>query len=214
MAFFKLLFPMIDEKEWREVNLNEQFIKDKDNKLNMSDPKDQIKLLDDISDKNTFYTFGGFGEDRTEIWKNVELNGQQLIHLGVDFNNLIVGEPVASISDGIVIYTQYDKTPINGWGGRIIIQNDNLYYMYGHLQHDLPKVGTEIKRGSIIGKIGNEEVNGGWFPHLHLQIMKSEYIKLFNSIEVVDGYAPSLYKELIIDPVIYIKELYKTQNTE
>ena len=46
--------------------------------------------------------------------------------------------------------------------------------MYGHLSLDSLsglQTGQAIKKGQIIGKIGSADVNGGWTPHLHFQII-------------------------------------------
>jgi murein DD-endopeptidase MepM/ murein hydrolase activator NlpD len=32
------------------------------------------------------------------------------------------------------------------------------------------KVGSVVKKGELIATIGDEKENGGWPPHLHLQI--------------------------------------------
>ena len=32
------------------------------------------------------------------------------------------------------------------------------------------QVGQKVKKGKKIGKIGNNKVNGGWEPHLHIQL--------------------------------------------
>ena len=137
-------------------------------------------------------TYGGFGEDRTELWKNFGYP-VPTIHLGIDFNNLESGQAVGSLSDGTVVDVWYHDSVFDGWGGRVVIEGtDGLFYMYGHLWHKdgagLPSIGDKIRRGQVIGVIGSESENGGWFQHLHLQIMTNEYIKKDVDWRKIDGY--------------------------
>jgi murein DD-endopeptidase MepM/ murein hydrolase activator NlpD len=32
------------------------------------------------------------------------------------------------------------------------------------------EIGSQIKAGEMIARIGSEEVNGGWPPHVHFQL--------------------------------------------
>jgi len=49
-------------------------------------------------------------------------------------------------------------------------------------------VGDTVKKGTILGYIEKPERNGGWFSHLHLQIMHEEYVKRFPTFREIDGY--------------------------
>lgn len=186
-----ILFPNLPVKPWKYVDLNAEF--EKRRHLNMKHIPDQIQLLYEVSDQGQTYTYGGYGEDRTEIWKDFEPGGVKMWHLGVDYNNLPVGQEVGSVSDGVVVHILYDHSGFNGWGTRIMIRNetpirDNIYYLYGHLSTTTLEVGQSVTRGQIIGLIGDEAVNGGWFPHLHLQIMTDQFVKKFDHYEEIDGY--------------------------
>jgi murein DD-endopeptidase MepM/ murein hydrolase activator NlpD len=67
-----------------------------------------------------------------------------MIHLGVDINNLPDGQDVANVREGVVVFTEVDETKFNGWGGRVIVKCDNIYYMYGHLQDLQVKKGDRV----------------------------------------------------------------------
>lgn len=178
------LFPFINpRKGWKQVNLDEEFQKYKN--LNMKNIEDQKKLLNIVSENDTFYTFGGFREDRSMLWEGFE-GDNKMIHLGVDFNNLELGDIVASLSDGIVIDILVDITPFNGWGTKIIVEDENFYYLYGHLMNPFVKKWEKIKKGHFLGVIASPEKNGGWFPHLHLQVMNKKELNV--NIREVDGY--------------------------
>lgn len=217
-----LLFPNLEKKAWKTVNLNEAYMKHKP-QLNMHHLQDQYTLLDNISHQKEFYTYGGFGEDRTDLWHGFEPDAKKMIHLGVDLNNLKVGQLVGSISDGVVVDVFVDPNKFNGWGGRVIVkspflmvnknicpEDENVYILYGHLQaEDLPRLGSIVKMGDVIGKIASGDSNGGWFEHLHLQIMLERYVKRFKTYREIDGYdfySTDILKELL-DPMTVLEAL-------
>lgn len=239
-AYYKL-FPDIPEKKWKEVNLEQEFIK-KNNRntelgfvqygvrgvsglggvsgfmsglravstINnpMSNVINQCKLLDDLGSdatcKDVYNTYGGFGENRFNIWRGFEPSVRKMTHLGVNLNNLPPGALVVSCWKGVVCHTLVDTSMFNGWGGRIILKLDNpiivddvkvstrytfSYVMFGHLARGgLPPIGTIININDTIGRIGTSLENGGWFPHLHLQVMSQAYIDVHTNMEKIDGY--------------------------
>src|SRR5204863_2418348 len=65
-----------------------------------------------------------------------------------------------------------------------------FFTLYGHLGLDVlssAKVGQSVARGERIATIGDSQVNGGWPPHLHLQLMVDP-LDLFTDFP---GVAPS-----------------------
>jgi len=213
----EILLPHLEKKEWKLVNLNEAY-KNSEQKLNMHDIIDQYTLLNDLSNQKQVYTYGGFGEDRSDLWHGFEPDAKKMIHLGVDINNLKVGQPVCSLSDGTVVDVLVDPSSFNGWGGRVIIKatknilglDEPIYFLYGHLQSDgLPEKNTTVKLGDVIGKIAAGDSNGGWFEHLHLQIMRDCYVQRFRTYREIDGYdfhSTEILKELI-DPIEVLNKL-------
>lgn len=194
---------------WKQVNLEELYTEQKD--LNMFDINDQYKLLSHAAqnDSSTL-TYGGFGENRSNLWNGFSYPSP-IIHLGIDFNNLPVGQPIASATDGIVADSWVDETDFDGWGGRVVIKdNSGIYWMYGHLDSTILPMNTSVRKGDIIGKIGNSKVNGGWFPHLHLQVMTEEFVGTNPNWRKIDGYATSLPAG-VLDP---IKILYPHKYSE
>ena len=52
-----------------------------------------------------------------------------------------------------------------------------LYALYGHLNTDVMKLrkGLKVKRGQMLGRIGDITENGGWYsPHVHFQLSLSQ----------------------------------------
>jgi murein DD-endopeptidase MepM/ murein hydrolase activator NlpD len=132
-----------------------------------------------LADNNCRYGIGGYMELRT-IYDNreqFETQGEQRrLHLGVDIW-ADAGTPVYAAMDGVV-HSFQDNAHLGDYGPTIILQHqigDLMFYsLYGHLNREcLPKlsVGKSIKSGDHIADFGTAEVNGGWPPHLHFQLM-------------------------------------------
>jgi hypothetical protein len=198
LAMYARLFPGSNCRLVTPMNLDEYFRQLK-TPLDMRSIEDQNTLLYWASMEGKECTYGGFLEDRTQLWSGLYpplKKKSQLVHLGADINNLAPGQPVASLTDGIVFHTLLDNSFRIGWGGRVIIQSlvpeskQPIYIMYAHLSDKLPQVGAPIAKGQIIGFIGDPQQNGGWFPHLHLQVMTHKYIhKYAKDLNSIDGYA-------------------------
>jgi len=99
------------------------------------------------------------------------------IHLGLDLF-AEAGTPVHAPLDGEVHAA--DEHPIRlDYGGVIVLRHATddgaaFFTLYGHLSRasfaDL-RVGQRVARGEQIARLGRPEENGGWTPHLHLQII-------------------------------------------
>lgn len=182
----KTMFPDLSPKPWVEVNLDAEFLKLSG--LDMKDPVQQQVLLDSLSQNNTVRTYGGLNEDRSHMWNGVIDPVVGYRHLGIDYNNLTPGDKVASVTDGIVVLSTYDRSPLNGWGGRTIIKDPNgRYHLYGHLDHLEHKAGDTVKTGDIIGLVGDHSTNGGWFIHVHYQTFTEKDVRMIG-LDNIDGY--------------------------
>lgn len=212
--------------DWHYVNLNTEFLQC-EKSLDMFQIEDQNALLKQIHDKYVgrikrncscdpgdmlhrssslkIATYGGFGENRSQIWKHFEPCTCEtpydcrctMIHLGVDFNNLNPGTRVKSVCDGTVVHIMRghhdskNNVNHNGWGGRVIVYDHvkRVYVLYGHLDpKHLPCVGQMLAKHETVGYLGSSAVNGGWFAHLHFQVMTSEFVDLFPDLDKLDGY--------------------------
>jgi murein DD-endopeptidase MepM/ murein hydrolase activator NlpD len=88
-------------------------------------------------------------------------------HPGMDFT-ADLGTEVFVTGDGVV-----QKTPSDGWGyGNHIIVDHGFGYttLYGHLSKILVRPGQSVKRGQLIGHVGNTGRSTG--PHLHYEVRK------------------------------------------
>jgi len=225
---YSRLFPGSDCSQVREINLANFFKSHQlDEKWDMTSAASQSKLLELAQSKNNACTYGGFLEDRTQLWKGVYPSDAKtkVVHLGVDINNVLVNQPVASLTNGLVVHVIKDHSAQRGWGGAVVCLTDMkkgknaIYILYAHLSDALPTVGTKVKPGTIIGFIGAPALNGGWFPHLHLQIMTAKFLKPYDDLSKIDGYqvwpvkdSHTTMKQLLksdglIDPLEFVKTL-------
>lgn len=99
------------------------------------------------------------------------------VHLGIDLF-LPPGTAVLAPFDGTV-HSFRDNASPQDYGPTIILEHDipggpKFYTLYGHLSRpslDPLKAGWAVHRGEKIAEIGSPDVNGGWPPHLHFQVI-------------------------------------------
>jgi len=104
------------------------------------------------------YVSRGFG------LKPSPFTGLKQPHLGIDIA-APKGTPVRSTADGVVDYTGWHK----GLGKLIAVDHGHGYETrYGHLNQIKVKKGQRIKRGELIGTVGNTGYSTG--PHLHYEV--------------------------------------------
>lgn len=85
-------------------------------------------------------------------------------HAGMDFSARI-GTDIYATGEGNVVYASWKQ----GYGNCIIINHGfNFQTLYGHLSAMAVHVGTKVKRGDIIGAVGNTGKSTG--PHLHYEV--------------------------------------------
>ena len=92
------------------------------------------------------------------------VNKKRGFHTGLDFRGKR-GEKIYATADGIV------KKAFNngGYGKYILISHGNGYTTsFAHMQTFLVKKGDRVKRGQLIGLVGNSGRSTG--PHLHYEI--------------------------------------------
>lgn len=94
--------------------------------------------------------------------------GVRKFHSGLDIS-APYGSPVKSSMSGVVQKVGYDE---DGYGYYIIVKHyGNTKTLYGHLSKILVREGQKVKRGQIIGKVGNTGMTTG--PHLHFEVIKN-----------------------------------------
>jgi 4-aminobutyrate aminotransferase-like enzyme/Ser/Thr protein kinase RdoA (MazF antagonist) len=102
---------------------------------------------------------------------------RRTIHLGVD---LFVppGTPVRAPLAGTVALAADNGAPLD-YGPLVILEHrtsddDRFFTLYGHLTRESlagMTPGRMVAAGEAFAEVGAADVNGGWTPHLHLQVI-------------------------------------------
>jgi 4-aminobutyrate aminotransferase-like enzyme len=100
------------------------------------------------------------------------------VHVGLDLF-MPAGTPVLAPLDGVVHSLQHNGLPLD-YGPTIVLEHDPggdvgpFWTLYGHLSLESLQAigpGQRVARGDRVGTLGDLDVNGGWPPHLHFQII-------------------------------------------
>jgi murein DD-endopeptidase MepM/ murein hydrolase activator NlpD len=98
------------------------------------------------------------------------------IHLGIDIW-LPAGSPIFAPIEG-KIHSFADNQAYKDYGPTLILLHEgpisSFHVLFGHLSRgDLQDWEQDkvVKAGELIGHVGHRAENGGWPPHLHLQII-------------------------------------------
>jgi murein DD-endopeptidase MepM/ murein hydrolase activator NlpD len=76
------------------------------------------------------------------------------------------GTSILAVDHGVVVYAD---SGIRGYGNMIVIAHqDEIYTVYAHNRKNFVSKGDEIKKGQLIGQVGNTGRSTG--PHLHFEI--------------------------------------------
>jgi len=119
-------------------------------------------------------TVGRYDEDRA-IYTAALFSGGRSVHMGIDIG-APAGTPVFAFERGAVA-CQGINAADGDYGPTIItqhlIQGRDLWVLHGHLSAEslaLRRPGDRIEPGEVLGWLGRPEVNGGWPPHVHIQL--------------------------------------------
>ncbi len=138
--------------EWVERNL------DRLEKV-LTERKELLGATPTIAPVHGLFT-DGFGVRRDPF------TGRRARHRGLDIAARI-GTPVRAPADGVVVSTERDR----GYGKMVRISHGFGYVtVFGHLHRILVRPGQRVRRGDIIGEVGNTGRSTG--PHLHYEVRK------------------------------------------
>lgn len=125
-----------------------------------------IPAIQPVKNKDLKRTASGWGYRMHPIYK------VRKMHYGMDFT-APVGTPVFATGDGVVVEMKGSKRTRVGFGLVVKIDHDYGYEtVYAHLNaFNVSRVGQKVKRGDIIGYVGNS--GGSTAPHLHYEVHKN-----------------------------------------
>lgn len=121
-----------------------------------------IPAIQPIPNKNLRRMASGYGmrmHPIHKIWKK---------HTGMDFS-AERGTEIYATGDGIVVSAKKER---RGYGYHIVIDHGYGYKtLYGHMQKFNVRRGQKVKRGEVIGYVGNTGTSVA--PHLHYEVIRN-----------------------------------------
>ncbi len=127
------------------------------------------KILNTVTPQS--YVTGTFGlplADNTHItdWYGIlrKMGSEEFWHLGTDFA-APQGSAVGAMQAGIVRFA----TSTVSYGNMVIVDHgEGIFSMYLHLSKILAAVGQQVKKGTVVGLVGDTGLSTG--DHLHISI--------------------------------------------
>ncbi|MFM2201030.1 MAG: hypothetical protein RL040_230 [Bacteroidota bacterium] len=151
-----------------------------------------IPAIQPVSNKDLKRLASGFGMRIHPIYKIAKM------HTGLDFT-ADIGTEIYATGDGVI---ESIESKYSGYGQHVIINHGFGYEsLYAHMSRVAVRPGQKVRRGQIIGYVGNTGTSTG--PHLHYEVMKNG--------EKVD---PSFYFYSDITPEQYEDMLKRSANAK
>lgn len=120
-----------------------------------------IPAIQPISNKELTRLASGYGMRIHPIYK------VKRMHTGIDFS-APRGTPIYATGDGTVHRVKYN---LSGYGKEVILDHGYGYMTrYAHMQDWVVKEGQKVKRGELIGYVGNTGTSTA--PHCHYEVLK------------------------------------------
>lgn len=143
-------------------------------------------------------SYGGWMESREDMLDHTYLRElDAFVHLGLDLN-VPAGASVYAGVDGVVEVVDDDTPDAYGWGPRVVLNTVDmrrdklLRVVYAHLDAESTRglrVGNVVRADDKIGRVGAPPANGGWWPHLHLQLVsETAWTALRGRLNLLDSY--------------------------
>ncbi|MDP4266671.1 MAG: M23 family metallopeptidase [Bacteroidota bacterium] len=158
--------------------------------LNMAKDKNKmlksIPAIQPIKNKGLKQLVSGFGMRIHPLYKTL------VMHTGVDFT-ATVGTPVYATGDGEIMNPAAET--VSGYGNVIVVNHGYGYKtLYAHLSRKVVNPGQKVKRGEIIGYVGNTGISTG--PHLHYEVIKNN-VKINPVNFFYNDLSPAEYEKVI-----------------
>lgn len=182
---------LVDAHEKLDKLKKQMYIQTKsyDELLDMAKNKDQyfaaIPAIQPVSNEELKRLSSGFGYRTDPIHKVKKM------HYGVDFS-APKGTPIYCTGDGKI---RRVKKSFSGYGNQVEIDHGYGYVTkYAHMQSFIVKKGQKIKRGELIGYVGNSGKSTA--PHLHYEVKKDG--KKINPVHFFhQDLSPAQYDEVL-----------------
>jgi len=121
-----------------------------------------IPAIQPVANKDLKRMASGYGMRMHPIYK------RRKMHTGMDFS-AEKGTEIYATGDGQVADVQSSR---RGYGNHVIINHGYGYQtLYGHMSQYIVRKGEKVKRGQVIGYVGNTGTSVA--PHLHYEVIKN-----------------------------------------
>ncbi|HET7818288.1 MAG TPA: M23 family metallopeptidase [Bacteroidia bacterium] len=143
-----------------------------------------IPAIQPISNKDLQHEPSGYGMRMHPIYK------YEKFHAGMDFT-ANPGTEIYATGDGTISLAEYGS----GYGNHVVVDHGYGYKtLYGHMEKISVRIGQKVKRGELLGYVGNTGLSSG--PHVHYEVHKNN-----TTVNPVNFYyqdlSPEEYKKLI-----------------
>lgn len=169
-------FTMFDQLSWQVYLQSKSFDEVIDLARNKEKMTHCIPAIQPVSSKNISAYFG---------FRSDPFTRRMTMHYGIDFTGAI-GTPIHVTGDGIVVSAEFSFT---GYGKEVVVDHGFGYKTrYAHLNGINVKPGEKIKRGQVVGFLGNTGRSTG--PHLHYEVLLRnsaiDPMNYFNDLTIED----------------------------
>ncbi len=223
------MFPQLKGKKPALINLNDDVYAPFAVRSALSEEQESPFLRPDVcaaevgtalAERGAEWGYGGYMENRSQVWKGLYLTRTgSFLHLGVDYY-VPEGTIICADFPAIIHHVDHDPDMQGGWGGRVVLRPDpplagpyhDFLFIYAHLASvEGLKVGDRIPAAGTFASVGSSAKNGGWFPHLHVQMIGRgafDTLCSFEALDELDGYARpedvEAMKTLFPDPTQFL----------
>ena len=144
-----------------------------------------IPAIQPVSNKDLRRIASGFGMRIHPIYKLSKM------HTGLDFT-ADIGTEIYATGDGVI---EAVDSKLSGYGHHVIIQHGYGYEtLYAHMSKVTVRTGEKVKRGQVIGYVGNTGTSTG--PHLHYEVIKNG-VKVDPAFYFYSDITPEQYEDLL-----------------
>ena len=152
---------------------------------NKSNMLASIPAIQPVANKDLKRMASGYGYRIHPIYKTRKM------HYGMDFSAK-TGTEIYSTGDGVVSKVKRSK---RGYGNYVKINHGFGYEtLYAHMSKYIVKKGQKVKRGEIIGFVGNSGISTA--PHLHYEVRKDN--KKINPVNFYyNDLSPEEYEKML-----------------
>lgn len=123
-----------------------------------------LPAIQPVANKDLSRTASGYG------WRIHPIYKIKKFHEGMDFT-APTGTEIYATADGVV--SEIQTNVHRGYGNMVMVDHGYGYEtVYAHMERIKVRMGQHVKRGDVVGYVGNTGLSTG--PHLHYEVRKDQ----------------------------------------